>query len=764
MNGSDEDAAALAETANTNAAAETVIDGDTSPAGREKMYTDEENDDFHKKEYFYKDKEEDADAVDNRNWRANFLNGHNATPSELANSVFPTPFRLSDHERISQLYKMASKHADGKKKGHKSKDQVPAGKQAATREKMALAQHFVHEMRYVGIEVDWIKSTMKHWVKELCAPILDGSGNPILDPASGKPSTRPVNNQRFDTKQSGAVLFFCKKCMSKVDATMERFGLVAVCTIRRTAAEDEADDALPQHEMVVDSLYYHSRECDQKLTAPLLNYANAGHVAIPVHMDWIFGKRYEDLIKKIDDHPKAGVFFKRGIEKGEKKAVLDEIGLQKSDDSKVYALRSDKYQDSWSSYGELINYANWGYRYDDRSYLLLPGEPAANPTWRDHRMSMARLIYAVVSHLGIEDEASPFVWSPDYIVAWWFAHNRKKKETSFTQQNPRYHLSLTEVSALFGGNEREIAGKDVIHQYCHVDGGSEPFNNEVDVGQGEKVKLRFAPGSIMVPLTKNGREIYLQNTNRAFHVPYGHAFLFKSDLPHGGITRRNDKGLQNPAIHGHFDSVHHERKQAFLSLSNYGQFYLPKEHFKLYEVSNYLQCISNQRSNLANLIENIADTHNKELGKLVTLTGEGKAGKEDEFLIKEHVKFCDEHKGSSFFKHAVKKHSKCCNSAKQIWVNESSARDEDEKEEDGSNQEQEEQEEQEEDATNLHVLPASEEEQEPLGKEPSLGKGLRKKKPSQKNLEAQTAKKRKIRNAAVPASSPKRGRNSDGHK
>jgi len=62
------------------------------------------------------------------------------------------------------------------------------------------------------------------------------------------------------------------------------------------------------------------------------------------------------------------------------------------------------------SYLHYLTFGKEEYQYDDRAYMLLPGYPANNLLpWRQHRKTMGRLLYQIVSMLGIVQDVAPFV-------------------------------------------------------------------------------------------------------------------------------------------------------------------------------------------------------------------------------------------------------------------------------------------------------------------------------------------------------------------
>ena len=59
------------------------------------------------------------------------------------------------------------------------------------------------------------------------------------------------------------------------------------------------------------------------------------------------------------------------------------------------------------------------YNYDDRSQLLLPGNPVDQITATEHYTSMARLMYRIVAVLGIQEEFSPYLFDEEAMLKVW---------------------------------------------------------------------------------------------------------------------------------------------------------------------------------------------------------------------------------------------------------------------------------------------------------------------------------------------------------
>jgi hypothetical protein len=223
--------------------------------------------------------------------------------------------------------------------------------------------------------------------------------------------------------------------------------------------------------------------------------------------------------------------------------------------------------------GKHIDFGFGIYDYDDRCYELLPSTKYPIDEAK-HRAAMVRFAYKLCCDLNITSEFAPFL--PDLTKLKDQFNNKWHGIRDFSfKKNTEVHLFLQEISFLFGGHELRTTGKDPIHQVCHMDG--EDHNHVIDTNPQLQDKLR--PGSFIIPL-ESERTIYHSTPATLLTVKKGHVLLFAGNLPHGGMTYRDDAWF--PAIHGHLDSTHHERTQGFFDLKVSDGVYKPAEHQKLF--------------------------------------------------------------------------------------------------------------------------------------------------------------------------------------
>ena len=410
--------------------------------------------------------EAEKEACENRKeWRRNFLNGHNENPSTLARALYPEPLKLQSETEYSSYTTTGLRQEDAPHDADTTAV-LPLPREHKTSKGVfkALASKFVSDMEEAGLQLMWNKTKRPHWYKRL------------------QETSPRIHEARF---ASGArIQFYCVACVEAKECGLVangRFLARGECAPGYTNIDDYA--------MEIEEIYYHSSECRATHTSLRRVYDRVGHALIPAGIDWVLGNRYTDLVQVIEDWPKAGCFFNPGLTKEEKDNILDKW-------PSLRPLEPEAAKD-WLSCGELINFNCPEYMYDDRAYLLLPGHPLGkvlSPS--DHYMSMARLLYVIVCRMGIETDVSPFLFDEAQYCNLWSRSNPETKQyknyRNLYKKNKDSHLSIKEISALFGGNEREICGQELVHQYCHVDGG-ETISLPSDCTTG------FLPGSFILP-------------------------------------------------------------------------------------------------------------------------------------------------------------------------------------------------------------------------------------------------------------------------
>ena len=514
-------------------------------------------------------------------WRLNFMDAHNASPTILANSLYP------DGIQVTKLHGTQSDDPAQAKQGHTVKDLC-----------RALATRFVEDMKQVGLQVDWNRNKRRElWDEEAAIKLDKFIKNTNTDRKIGK-----IGEPRMEP--GSEIPFFCQRCIQH-----KQLGLIAVgkfeggCSKKakgQKPVEGQAgpavggskkakekpvikQDHLSNYRLRIQEIYYHSCECTVDLTPDFLKYRDSSYVQLAAPYAWIFGDRYAKLENFIGTFCLPPPFLSPQLTKKEADAIRNrrkDVGFTTADRAKDFP-----------KIGEPINLGIEDYRYDNRMYLALPGHPTCDELPMElHRMSMARLFFFLVCRFGIQDQASPFNFSKlAFIDRWW--NNRKDTTgkarnfhfTGLFAENKAATIALKEISALFGGNEWEVCGDEPIHQYCHLDC---PLLPRADADtQFKPGPSTFVPGSFIAPMTLDGRRIYIRSPEHTIDIPFGSILVFSGDLPHGGITEK--AGGTNLGhrlcIHGHLDHGSITRQQTLLQISGDPNVYRPPEHMIVFE-------------------------------------------------------------------------------------------------------------------------------------------------------------------------------------
>ena len=505
--------------------------------------------------YFVNDDESQHDIAEleeNKQWRVNFLDLHNSDPNKLARAIYPEGVVFNDANEYDKYYDphRVIRGNDNKEDKYTSMNIF-----------RALTNCFIDDMSTMGLLLTVIKTRTKHWHpnfsnRNSCVPI---------------PSYKP----------SSQIQFYCPKCINN-----KRFGLVANAKFR--GGDPVTKESISQVSMEIVELFYHSIDCYTDKPDAYTNYMDIGYARINICFNWVFGDRYKHLVDKIEnDTTKAEPHFSP--------CMTDKDIKQWKNKNKIIKEVKKQKDKNWKSFGVLTNAENENYNYDDRSKLLLPGYPVHQVKATDHYKSMARLMYRIVAVLGIHEEFSPYLFDEEAMRNVWDLNKTSpiRSHTGKYKSNNACHLKLKEVSVLFGGNEREICGTEPIHQFCHcVDGAKRTtLDNE-----------KFAPGSVIVPLSEQGTSVYIRQPENLIPIPFGYLLLLKSDTPHGGITRRNNQGEQQVSIHGHLDSKNSKRKMK-LSLTHVRSCYAPVQHYMLCSTVDHISAIIDRNKALRTMIE-----------------------------------------------------------------------------------------------------------------------------------------------------------------
>ena len=527
------------------------------PSNNANMLTEEEEANIQKHQhnpYFVHDDTQSHDTTnlqDNKKWRVSFLDLHNSNPKKLAKTIYPEGIIFNNNDEYSKYYD-PNRVARGEHNKYKY---------TSTNVFRALTNYFIEDMSTMGLSLTVAKTRTKHWHPDFTAC---KSYVPV-------PSYKP----------SSHIQFYCPKCIDN-----KRFGLVA--NGKFIGGDPVSKESISNLSMEIVELFYHSIDCSEETRPDAhTNYMDIGYTRINACFNWVFGDRYEKLVDKIEnDTVKATPHFSPSMTK-------DEIKQWKAKNKRIKVLQKD---DNWRSFGVLANAKNKIYKYDDRSQLLLPGNPVDQQIQATtHYISMARLMYRIVAALGIQEEFSPYLFDEEAMLKVWDNEKTAPNRSHIGKYKDNHvcHLKLKEVSALFGGNERQICGTEPIHQFCH----------HIDrANKGSPNKGKFAPGTIIVPISTQGTSIYIRQPENLIPIPFGYLLLLKTGIPHGGITRRHNQREQQVSICGHLDSKNFKRKTD-LSLTHIRSCYAPPQHYKLCSAIDHISAIVDHKNVLETMIK-----------------------------------------------------------------------------------------------------------------------------------------------------------------
>ena len=226
---------------------------------------------------------------------------------------------------------------------------------------------------------------------------------------------------------------------------------------------------------------------------------------------------------------------------------------------------------------------DYGINSDDRSYMNLSkfDDRDQLDTLTNEQRILIRLLYHASVHLGISDEilSIPDVESDQY--NW---NTGQKDEQGFTiperlTENKNFHLFPSEASVIYGGNlvkdgnnedvtDPRAKKNEIKHQMAHTDcinlQSLQKFKERTKTDHG--LELEYGPMSLILPLSQEGRSIYVDTQKNKIDIPFNTYFIFDGSKIHGGVTeicQDNESTaakVLRPAIHMHIDSKHHERR------------------------------------------------------------------------------------------------------------------------------------------------------------------------------------------------------------
>jgi hypothetical protein len=382
-----------------------------------------------------------------------------------------------------------------------------------------------------------------------------------VDRATLAPSLPP-----FLFHPGGSMPLYCATCLCN-----DRIELVCVCKFQYSAGKCGLS------EMKVSQIFYHDACRAAKCR---YEYLKNGYSMLDFPLQNIVGDTYEQATNKINSAPKPKCFIDAAIE--------SDIKLVKKLHQQIWNARGEfpKANNSTDAIteippGEPIDVDMKDYDFDNRTYAL---QPSTSDEYiiesKNHLRTIARIGYYLCTHLCMVKEFAPFSLSHKKWKEKLLTSKRKTMKDMF-DENMEAHILLNDFSLLFGGNEFRVCGKDPIHQPCHGDSAE----GTVSLNKNPKLKNKIPNGSGIIPLFRQ-RAIYIKDpSEKIVPIVKGEILVFRGDLPHGGTTRReNDWDV---AIHFHFDSVHHKRKQGLISMKE--GLYLPLQHLKLVPTETFFK-------------------------------------------------------------------------------------------------------------------------------------------------------------------------------
>lgn len=336
------------------------------------------------------------------------------------------------------------------------------------------------------------------------------------------------------------------------------------------------------------------------------------HAGLNVHPH-VFEDTYDDLVEKVNEHEFEPCFIDSSVPEAIRMQIRNQFKeFNAAEDAKVDEEKKTKGKPkrkheifAESTYKSNMKKAtlsikppppvhpiNFGTfekgRLDDRGYLLLPCHPSEYPLDpKKHHRSCARYAYLLACQFNLGTEFRSWEYDPEPYAAYLASSTRGKAapwDKCHKATETPAHLFLREISLIIGGNEIRVSALDPIHQRTHTDGNGDTSLDDVpEFADGSLTK----PFSFMVPLGCD-REFYIHHPSYRYVIKNGRCIVFSGDLLHGGITKRGPDRSWAPAIHGHMDSMKHNRIQGFLAVQE--MHYKPDIFLELYlkpeEVSN----------------------------------------------------------------------------------------------------------------------------------------------------------------------------------
>ena len=201
---------------------------------------------------------------------------------------------------------------------------------------------------------------------------------------------------------------------------------------------------------------------------------------------------------------------------------------------------------------------------DDRTYELLPSKHyEKHLDQAKHNAAMMRLFYHICCNLNLTAHMAPYHFKPQ--------RREKGKRDKFVLHetlNVSGFLFMNGISLIFGAhNLRQDA--EPSDQPMHFDFASILLAKRSSDGS---LQITFPPGSVLLPLTTDGRSIFMFSSHQTVNLEFGEYCYFSGSLPHGGKTMEYAQTSWQPAIHIHIDNIQIKRREdsVVIDVRNHG--------------------------------------------------------------------------------------------------------------------------------------------------------------------------------------------------
>jgi hypothetical protein len=333
--------------------------------------------------------------------------------------------------------------------------------------------------------------------------------------------------------------------------------------------------------LTVSELYYHSLHCEQHSNTSHLQSLKKGEfVDISYNPEFVLGPTYDQAYNVIQKVPLSSVTLQdstteedatklREIYKNVDPPLL-EVNAEGKVEKSEEQLKRDTLHDKFTQTHYLISVDKKEENiYNDRTYSPGPYHENEFPVGRFYQfVSNARFNYNMVLQFGSERDCSPFLFN-HHLYAYLLLDapsnsvqlQKGQPSAPFAHywiRNPHYHIYLSSVSLIFGGNEKLVSSSLIKHQTKHRDCVyTFPSNSTSHTWDSDD----FPPSSGLLPFTTRKLISYDTHKNDAttLTINRGTVTTFNGEVWHGGATYRGIERGWYPGLHIHFDSTKAQR-------------------------------------------------------------------------------------------------------------------------------------------------------------------------------------------------------------